>query len=82
METNKSNEEKQERRKYAKAGSRSGKMISFRCDYDCIKILESCKNKGRLINELIKEYGARTAQSYPVDEDADPDENNIDYNMP
>lgn len=82
METNKSNEEKQERRKYAKAGSRSGKMISFRCDYDCIKILESSKNKGRLINKLIKEYGTRSGTPFPVDEDADPDENNIDYNMP
>ena len=42
------------RREYAKAGSRSQKMMSFRLDDELAEFLERQTNKGRFINELIR----------------------------
>lgn len=49
------NENKQERKAYAKRGQRSQKMVTFRLDNDLIESLEKCKNKGRFINDAIRE---------------------------
>ena len=50
------NEEKQERtrRKYAKRGETSQKMMSFRLDQENEFWLSSFPNKGRYINNLIR----------------------------
>lgn len=42
------------RKAYAIAGTRSQKMMSFRCDLDIIEWLNSQPNKGRYINELVR----------------------------
>lgn len=47
------NKEKQKRRKYAERGSRSGRVMSFRADYEVCSVLSSVNNKGRLINDLV-----------------------------
>ena len=46
--------EKQQRRQYAKRGERSGKMMSFRVDDEVLKVLNTVKNKGRLLNDLVR----------------------------
>lgn len=48
--------EKQQRRAYAKHGSRTSKMMSFRCDGDNLGLLAQVANKGKLINELLRDY--------------------------
>lgn len=52
-------EQKKERlrKEYAKGGS-SQKMMAFRADVDVVEILSKVANKGRLINDLIKEWAA------------------------
>lgn len=55
--------EKEERERVRKAyspkGETSQKMVTFRCDLENIKWLESKVNKGRYINDLIaKDRGA------------------------
>ena len=42
------------RRKYAKKGERSQKMVSFRLDNENARWLESQENKGRYLNSLIQ----------------------------
>lgn len=69
-------EEKQRvRREYAKRGERSGKMQSFRMDWDCIKALTAVKNKSKLINDLVKAW--RDGRRYDGDE-VPPQENDIE----
>ena len=62
------NEEKQEkqyvRKQYAADGTRSQKMMTFRCDNENITWLESKPNKGRYINELIARDRASSTQQY------------------
>lgn len=45
----------QKRKAYSKDGLAS-KMMSFRLDKELIEPLQGVKNKGRLINELLKAY--------------------------
>lgn len=53
-------EEKQRLRKERKQGVISQKMINFRCDYDNVEILNRVANKGRYINEAIRNYSGGT----------------------
>lgn len=71
------NKEKQQRKKYAKDGESRQKMMSFRLDYESRLILEQVANKGRLINDLIKEWGRR---HQPIEKqwETDPRENDIE----
>ena len=48
------NEKERMRKTDIKKGVVNQKMVSFRCDIDCIEWLMSKPNKGRYINELIK----------------------------
>lgn len=49
-------EEKQRLRKERKQGVITQKMITFRCDFDNVEILNLVANKGRYINEAIRSY--------------------------
>lgn len=51
-------EKKEERQRKAeiKKGQRTQKMMSFRCDNDVADILSRVVNKGRLLNDLVKEW--------------------------
>lgn len=46
---------KQERKTYAKRGERSQKMVTFRLDLDLQDILDEQPNKGRFINDCIRQ---------------------------
>lgn len=65
---------KQQRKKYAKAGVKTGKMCSFRLDWETMDILEHAGNKGRLINDLVKEWWRKQAPPSTHDDDANPAE--------
>lgn len=52
----KNEEKKQQRKKYAAAGERGQKMVSFRLDNDLAEWLDSKPNKGRYLNNLIREH--------------------------
>lgn len=43
------------RKEYGKKGERTQKMMSFRVDNEVLEWLESRPNKGRYINNLIKD---------------------------
>lgn len=47
-------ESAQKRREYAERGTRSGRLMSFRVDYEVAAILAKVTNKGRLLNDLVK----------------------------
>ena len=49
-------EEKQRLRKERKQGVITQKLITFRCDFDNVEILNRVANKGRYINEAIRSY--------------------------
>lgn len=49
-------EEKLRLRKERKQGVITQKMITFRCDFDNVEILNRVVNKGRYINEAIRCY--------------------------
>lgn len=49
------NEKSQERKKGRVNGSRTQKVYSFRLDEDLIGWLDTRKNKGRYLNELIRD---------------------------
>lgn len=49
-------EKSQERKKYAKAGTRTQKMLSFLLDNDLREWIDQQKNKGRYINNLIRAH--------------------------
>lgn len=55
----KQKQEKQEKermkKEYAPAGQRSQKMLTFRCDNDLLPWLSQQANKGRYINDLIRQ---------------------------
>lgn len=53
------NEKKQQRKKYAEKGSRGQKAFTFRCDWDVMAILDKCENKGRVINNAVKDWARR-----------------------
>lgn len=51
-------EQKKQRikKEYSTKGGRTQKLISFRADFDVVAILEEVTNKGRLLNNLVKEW--------------------------
>ena len=54
-----------------KLGQRTQKMMAFRCDNDVAEILATVANKGRLLNDLVKEWAAsrnRKETDYPPEE--------------
>lgn len=67
------NNEKQERKSRAKNGERTQKMMSFRVDADVASILSTVANKGRLLNNLLREWAQahphREGHDYPPEED-------------
>lgn len=50
------------RKEYRKADGRTQKMVSFRLDKELLDWLESQQNKGRYLNELIREDMEREGQ--------------------
>lgn len=72
-------ENKQQRKKYAKKGERSQKMVTFRLDNDLVTRLERQANKGRFINDAIRALlNHKEGGKIKFDEDASPDENLIE----
>lgn len=68
-------DEKQRSRKQdIKRGVRTQKMMTFRCDNDVTEILSCVSNKGRLLNDLVKEWWKSRNRH---EEDYHPGENNI-----
>lgn len=59
---------KQQRIKRAKNGERTSKMMSFRADELTTQILAKVTNKGRLINDLVKQWW-RHEPAITLDED-------------
>ena len=70
---------KERERKAFKWGERTQKMMSFKVDLDLVKHLQGVKNKGRLINNLLRDYFKVNEPG--EDPDANPDENNIEEYM-
>lgn len=66
-------------RKAFRWGQRTQKMMSFKVDLDLVECLKTVRNKGRLINNLLRKYFEKPEP--PLDEDLDPDENNFDNYM-
>lgn len=54
--TKKIDENDRVRKAYAARGERGQKMVNFRCDLDNIEKLSRQPNKGRFINDAIREY--------------------------
>lgn len=69
----KEKEEKQLRKQRAKNGERTSKMMSFRADEMTVRILSKVQNKGRLINDLVKQWW-RKEPSITLDPDEPPTE--------
>lgn len=69
----KDKEEKQLRKQRAKNGERTSKMMSFRADEMTVRILSKVQNKGRLINDLVKQWW-RKEPSITLDPDEPPTE--------
>ena len=72
-------ESKERERKAFKWGERTQKMMSFKVDLDLVKHLQGVKNKGRLINNLLRDYFKVNEPG--EDPDANPDENKIEEYM-
>lgn len=70
-------EDKQLRKQRAKNGEKTSKMMSFRADELTLQILSKVQNKGRLINDLVKQWWRRNP-SVTLDDDIDPSENDIE----
>lgn len=64
---------KQLRKQRVKNGERTSKMVSFRADELTIQILSKVANKGRLINNLVKNWWRREP-SVTLDPDELPSE--------
>lgn len=64
---------KQLRKQRAKNGERSSKMMSFRADEMTLQVLAKVQNKGRLINDLVKQWW-RQAPAVTLDDDEPPTE--------
>lgn len=73
----KEKEDKQQRKQRAKNGEKTSKMMSFRADELTLQILAKVQNKGRLINDLVKQWWRRNP-SVTLDPDEPPTEL-IDY---
>lgn len=69
----KEKEEKQLRKQRAKNGERTSKMMSFRADEMTVRILSKVQNKGRLINDLVKQWW-RKDPAITLDPDEPPTE--------
>ena len=70
-------EKEQERQRKAdiKKGQRTQKMMTFRADLDVVGLLASVQNKGRLLNDLVREWakGKNVARvDYPPEENTIP----------
>lgn len=63
------------RKEYAKNGS-AQKMMTFRADTDVVAILANVANKGRLLNNLVKEWAA-AHRPLVVEHDDPPEDNNV-----
>lgn len=63
------------RKEYAKHGSEQ-KMMTFRADVDVVAILANVANKGRLLNNLVKEW-AVSHQTMMVEHDDPPEDSEI-----
>lgn len=58
------------RKEYKKQAGRTQKVQSYRIDLDIIENLKSVANKGRLINDLLREYfRSRNQDESKKDED-------------
>lgn len=64
---------KQMRKQRAKNGERTSKMVSFRADELTQQILSKVANKGRLINDLVKQWW-RHEPALTIDDDELPTE--------
>lgn len=65
--------QKQLRKQRVKNGERTSKMVSFRADELTLQILAKVQNKGRLINDLVKQWWRREP-SVTLDPDEPPTE--------
>lgn len=65
--------QKQLRKQRVKNGERTSKMVSFRADELTVQILAKVANKGRLINDLVKQWWRREP-SITLDPDEPPTE--------
>ena len=73
-------EEKKERVRKAgiQKGQRTQKMMAFRIDADVQAILEKVQNKGRVVNEAVKEWWrSRNREEH----DYSPEEDRIEDNL-
>lgn len=69
-------------RKPFKWGERTQKMMSFKIDLDLVESLNTVRNKGRLINNLLREYFERPADLGKEKEgDIHPDSYNVEEYM-
>lgn len=73
-------ESKERERKAFKWGERTQKMMSFKVDLDLVQHLQGVKNKGRLINNLLRDF-FKVPEPWE-DPDASPEENTIEDTMP
>lgn len=74
--------EKKERvRKAYKWGQRTQKMMSFKIDLDLAARLAEVANKGRLINNLLRDYFHVPEGDPAQDEDTDPGESDLEEYM-
>lgn len=71
---------KERERKAFKWGERTQKMMSFKVDLDLVQHLQGVKNKGRLINNLLRDF-FKVPEPWE-DPDASPEENTIEDTMP
>lgn len=78
-ETKVKEEKKRVRRDNIKRGEVNQKLMSFRADFVTVRILEGVKNKGRLINDLIRAWSE--GREYEGDE-IPPEEYMTDYYQP
>lgn len=76
MTTKKEKQPKERQRKEYKHGTITQKMLSFKLDLDLFARLKQEPNKGRLINNLIREH--YKLNDLPYDEDEDPAEHDIE----
>lgn len=72
-------EKERVRKEYSKEG-RSQKHMGFRIDFDVVEILSKVENKGRLINQLVREW-AKAKNQDERDKDTDPAWDQIDDEM-
>lgn len=46
----------QSRKQRSKNGERDQKMMTFRADWDVLNVLSQVENKGRFLNQLVKDW--------------------------